>query len=413
MNCQQPLVFRAYFTLDEENLMFYGLLNLSFWGYVILTLAMTQLTVMAVTLYLHRCQAHRGIDMHPFLSHIFRFWLWLTTGMETKQWVAIHRKHHAHCETEQDPHSPQLLGLRTVMWQGAELYRKACKDKATLEKFGKGTPDDWMERNVYTRYPALGLLLMAVLDVALLGFPGIIVWAIQMAWIPLFAAGLVNGLAHFWGYRNYECTDAATNLWPIGIIVGGEELHNNHHTFGTSAKFSVKWWEFDIGWLYIKIFSLLNLVKVRRVATHPVVIKDKTQIDVDTLTALVRHRFQILSRYSKEVMLPIFDVEKAKLKGHASKLFCRSKRALIAADELVDAKARETINAALSGREQLALAYQYRQKLQAIWARTTATQKELIDALQEWCRQAEATGVEVLAAFARRLKTYSVQPKAS
>ena len=386
--------------------MFYGLLNLSFWSYCVLTLVLTQLTVLSITIFLHRGQAHRSLDIHPMLAHVFRFWLWMSTGMETKKWVAIHRKHHAHCETEEDPHSPQILGLRTVLWQGAELYRKEGLNQATLEKFGKGTPNDWIERHLYSRFPALGLLFMLLLDLALLGVPGIIVWGIQMAWTPFWAAGIINGLAHYWGYRNYECADAARNLTPLAIFIGGEELHNNHHTFGTSAKFSVKWWEFDIGWLFIRIFSFFRLIKVKRVATSPQVVQGKSQVDLETLSALVRHRFQILSTYSKDVIMPIFHQECESLKGAQRRILTRVKNSLIRAEEIMSSDEQAAVKGTLLSHQRLALVYDFRVKLQSIWSRTTHTQRELLEALQEWCKQAEEAGIEALTRFSIQLKTY-------
>lgn len=235
-----------------------GLLHASGWQIVIYTLVMTHITIVGVTLYLHRCQAHRALELHAIPSHFFRLWLWMTTGMVTKQWAAIHRKHHAKCETEEDPHSPQTRGIKKVMWEGAELYRAESKNDETMEKFGHGTPDDWLEHNVYSKYSWQGVGLMLIIDVLLFGAIGLTIWAVQMAWIPFWAAGVVNGLGHFWGYRNYDCVDASTNLFPIGILIGGEEMHNNHHTFGTSAKFSAKWYEFDVGWMYIRILETLD-----------------------------------------------------------------------------------------------------------------------------------------------------------
>ena len=267
----------------------YGILNLSFWGYVVASLIMLQITMMAVTLYLHRDQAHRAINQHPALRHFFRFWIWCSSGMLTKEWVAVHRKHHAFCETENDPHSPQVYGLKKVLLEGAELYKEEAVKKETLEKFGRGAPDDWLERNIYMRFPNAGIITFVIASLVLFGVPGIILIAVQMASMPVFAAGIINGIGHYWGYRNFECDDAATNIVPWAFLIGGEELHNNHHAFPTSAKFSVRKWEFDIGWLYIRLFSLLGLAKVNRIAPQPVI--DATpdeELDIETLRAIAR-----------------------------------------------------------------------------------------------------------------------------
>ena len=295
--------------------MLYGLLNLSLVGYIVAYLLLAHITITAVTLYLHRCQAHRGLDLHPIVSHFFRFWLWMTTGMGTKEWVAVHRKHHARCETEEDPHSPQVLGLKKVFWEGAELYKAEAVKQETLDKFGMGTPDDWIERNVYERFSFMGIVLMFILDLVLFGIPGITIWALQMVTIPICAAGFINGVGHFWGYRNFECPDASTNLTPFAFLLGGEELHNNHHTYGTSAKFSVKWWEVDIGWGYICVLKALGLAKVRRVFPKAQVLESKKHIDVDTVKALITNRFQVMARYSDNVIKPIDDIRTNTIKA--------------------------------------------------------------------------------------------------
>ncbi|HKL62839.1 MAG TPA: fatty acid desaturase, partial [Woeseiaceae bacterium] len=265
----------------------YGLLGLSFWGYVLAGFVMVQITMMAVTLYLHRDQAHRSLDLHPALRHFFRFWIWMTSGMLTREWVAVHRKHHAFCETEGDPHSPKIFGLKKVLLEGAELYREETDNEETITKYGRGCPDDWMERNVYTRFPYGGIILLIVLDLLLFGVPGIILIATSLVSMPLFAAGVINGVGHHSGYRNFECDDAATNIVPWGLLLGGEELHNNHHAFPTSAKFSVRAWEFDIGWMYITVFRSLGLAKVKKVAPKPVVAEPAENVDIETLRAVI------------------------------------------------------------------------------------------------------------------------------
>ena len=259
--------------------MYSGIFDLPWWGYIAVTLGLTHITIAAVTIYLHRHSAHRALDLHPGVSHFFRFWLWLTTGMETKEWTAVHRKHHARCETADDPHSPQIMGIGKIMWQGADIYKVEAKKLETLERFGQGTPDDWVERNVYVAHSVAGIALMMVIDFALFGFIGITIWAVQMMWIPFFAAGIINGVGHYWGYRNFQVEDASRNIVPWGIIIGGEELHNNHHAYATSARLSSKWWEFDIGWMYIRIMEACGFAQVKKIAPK-IVLAPKTRCDV-------------------------------------------------------------------------------------------------------------------------------------
>ena len=278
----------------------HGLMPLPWWGYFVVALAMTHVTIACVTIFLHRAQAHRALDLHPAVSHFFRFWLWLTTGMVTKEWVAIHRKHHAKVETPEDPHSPQTRGINTVFWRGTELYRAEAKNAETIEKYGRGTPDDWIERNVYTRFSWEGVGLMLVLDVMLFGGAGLTIWAVQMAWIPVTAAGVINGIGHYWGYRNFASADASTNIVPWGILIGGEELHNNHHAYGTSAKLSSRWFEFDLGWTYIRILETLRLAKVRKVAPKlRVAAPGKLAPDVVTLQAVIANRYAVATAYAR------------------------------------------------------------------------------------------------------------------
>lgn len=386
--------------------MLYGLLNLSFWGYVVATLILTQMTIISVTLYLHRCQAHRALDLHPIISHVFRFWLWLTTGMRTKEWTAIHRKHHATCETAEDPHSPQIFGINKVMWEGAELYQQAAKNNDDMDHYGHGTPDDWLERHIYYPHNTLGLVLMAVIDLLLFGLPGITIFGLQMIWIPFFAAGVINGIGHYWGYRNYECPDASRNIVPWGLFLGGEELHNNHHTFGSSAKFSSKWWEIDLGWLYINILRVFRLAHIKKIAPKLAIIKNKNCIDIETLKAIILNRFQIMSQYSKTVIIPVFHEEKRKAGEKSRELYAHAKSLLIRETSLISEKNKQLLTKLLNEDKALQLVYQYRQKLQDIWRRTNASQKELLEALQEWCKQAEQTGIQALAQFAHHLKGF-------
>ncbi|EKD73329.1 MAG: hypothetical protein ACD_45C00356G0002 [uncultured bacterium] len=383
----------------------HGFLNLHGWGYILATLFLTQITIVSVTIFLHRCQSHRALDLHPVAAHFFRFWLWLTTGMMTKDWVAIHRKHHAKVETNEDPHSPQVQGLWKVLFEGTELYRKESRNQTTLERYGEGTPDDWMERHVYY-YSKYGIVLMLLVDLFLFGTIGLTIWAIQMMWIPFFAAGVVNGLGHYVGYRNFECPDASRNLIPMGFFVGGEELHNNHHTYATSAKFSVKWWEIDTGWLVIRVLQFFGLAKPKRIPPKVVLLPGKKTVDIDTLKAILTNRFQVMAQYSKNVILPVLREERRRA-GEAGSLMLRRMRTLLIREaSLVDQSNQQQLASVLKRYHSLEVVYQYRLKLQNIWVKSTATQHELVEALQEWCRQAEATGIKVLREFVNQLKAY-------
>lgn len=387
--------------------MIYGLVNLPWWGYILVTLLLTHITVMGVTLYLHRSQAHRAMDVHPILSHFFRFWLWLTTGMITKEWVAIHRKHHAKCETTEDPHSPVILGIKKVFFEGAELYREARTKTDDIEKYGHGCPNDWLERHIY-KYNSVGITLMFLIDLALFGVVGISIWAIQMVWIPVMAAGVINGIGHYWGYRNYECPDASRNVIPIGILAGGEELHNNHHAYGSSARFSTRWWEFDIGWGYIRVLQLFRLVKVRKTIPPLYAVPNKNTIDMDTVKAFINNRLQIMVNYREEVLIPVFREERAKASDSTKKMFVKAKMWLIRDESLINNLGKRRLTRLLEQNQQLRQVYQYRQQLQAIWTRTTASQRELIDALHEWCKSAESAGIDALRLFSQKVKMYSL-----
>lgn len=388
----------------------YGLLNLSFWGYCLATVAMVQVTMMAVTLYLHRDQAHRALDLHPALRHFFRFWIWCTSGMLTKEWVAVHRKHHAYCETPDDPHSPQIYGLKKVLLEGAELYRAEKGNKATLEKFGRGAPDDWIERNVYLRYPWGGIVLTVVVDLLLFGIPGITIIAIQMVSMPLFAAGVINGLGHHTGYRNFECDDAATNLLPWGVLVGGEELHNNHHAFPTSAKFSVRSWEFDIGWAYICILRALGLAKVKKVAPRPVLQKTpRPHVDLDNLRAVIVNRMHVLRDYTRQVTLPVLQRESAKVAGRDWALK-RARKLLVRQPQLLDEHSRNRLGELLSDNAALQTVHEFRERLRKLWSGANVSNEKLVQQLKDWCAEAEASGIKVLEDFAMRLRSYRLAP---
>jgi stearoyl-CoA desaturase (delta-9 desaturase) len=385
----------------------YGVLDLSFWGYVIASFVMVQITMMAVTLYLHRDQAHRSLDLHPALRHFFRFWIWMTSGMLTREWVAVHRKHHAFCETENDPHSPQVHGLKKVLLEGAELYREETRNPRTLEKYGRGCPDDWLERNVYTRFSYGGIALLVVLDLLLFGVPGIILIAVSLVSMPLFAAGVINGIGHHTGYRNFECDDAATNVVPWGVLLGGEELHNNHHAFPTSAKFSVRPWEFDIGWMYITILRKLGLARVKKVAPKPVVRESAGTVDIDTLRAVIVNRMHVLRDYTKTVTLPEFRREKRE-----EPVLRRARRLLVRQPALLDDSARERLQELLARNPRLATVHQFRERLRELWSgAANVSNEKLVAQLRQWCNEAEASGIKALQDFARRLRGYDVAPQ--
>lgn len=390
------------------NYLLHGLLNFSFWGNLIYLLLMTHVTVVATTIYLHRSQAHRALDLHPIAGHFFRFWLWFTTATNTKEWVAVHRKHHAKCETKDDPHSPQVLGLPKVFFEGYELYKEESKNQDTLDRYGHGTPNDWLENNLYKPFTSLGIFILLGMNLVLFGIPGLTIWALQMIWIPVFAAGVINGIGHYWGYRNFECPDQARNIVPWSILTAGEELHNNHHTFATSAKLSVKPWEFDLGWFYIRMLQIFGLAKVKRLPPKLIQASEKSAVDLEILKIVIANRFQVMAHYSREVILPLLGEERIKAKLTGKNLFKRCKGLLVRADNLLDDLSKQRIASILENSHTLKLAYHYRQKLQDIWNRTTANQRELLEALQEWCKEAEATGIMALRSFVTQLRRYSI-----
>lgn len=383
-----------------------GLLDLSAWQIVGVTLVLVQITIASVTIYLHRHQAHRGLDMNPVLAHMFRFWLWATTGMITKEWVAIHRKHHAKCETEEDPHSPMIEGINKVMWDGVGLYKAEAHKPETMRDYGHGTPDDWMERNVYSRFKQGGIFLNLFVDILLFGVAGIAVWAVQMIWIPFHAAGVINGLAHYWGYRNYETQDAATNLWPIAFWIGGEELHNNHHAFPSSAKFSMKWWEFDIGWFYIKLLSAVGLVKVKKVAPKPHIDVNRDTIDLDTIKAVFANRLHVMANYAKQVTLPVLS-QQSNEPGMCQNALRKAKTLLVREYPHLDETSRSELDEVLKSNRELETVYKFRMQLQEVWGRAAANHETLVVALKDWCASAEATGIKALQDFARSLRNYA------
>jgi len=387
-----------------------GLIELPIWGYIAVTLAVTHITIAGVTIYLHRAMAHRAVDLHPVVAHFFRMWLWLTTGQVTRQWIAVHRKHHAKVETEEDPHSPQVYGIGKLLLTGTELYRIGARDPETVERYGHGAPDDWLERNVYTRHSGHGYFLVLALNLILFGPIGLTMWAAQMLWIPVTAAGVINGLGHWWGYRNYETADASTNIVPWGIVIGGEELHNNHHAFASSAKLSNKWWEFDIGWFYIRTMEILGLAKVKKTAPEPVIVPGKALVDLDSVKGVIGNRMQVMSQYAKNVLAKVYAEELDRADQAERPLLRRVKKLMVREESRLSIDARERLEAALKRNQTLQTVYQYKGRLQAIWQERTASHERLRQSLQEWCREAEASGIRALQDFARTLPMYSVKP---
>lgn len=391
--------------------MLHGLFDLPWWAYIVVTLTLTHITIASVTIFLHRHQAHRALDLHPAISHFFRFWLWLTTGMVTREWTAVHRKHHARVEGPEDPHSPRQYGIRRVLFRGANLYRQEARKMETLEKYGHGAPDDWLERHLYAPRNGLGIIVMALIDVTLFGAIGLLIWAVQMVWIPFWAAGVINGIGHYWGYRNYEVTDTSTNIVPWGILIGGEELHNNHHTHASSAKFSSKWWEFDVGWMYIQVLSVFGLAHVKKVAPKAVLNPHKQHIDLETVKAVIAIRFQVMARFAHEVVHRVHreELQKAnRLDKESWTLLKRARRLLTREVALIDEDSRRWLQEALERNGTLHTVYAMKERLQDIWRRSAASQAELRQALEDWCHQAEATHVHALREFARKLRGYTL-----
>ena len=386
-----------------------GVLNLAWWQILLIGLVLTHITIASVTIYLHRHSAHRALDLHPAVQHFFRFWLWMTTGMTTKAWTAIHRKHHAKCEQVEDPHSPQIYGLKKVMWQGAELYRAEAKNAETLSRYGHGTPDDWLERNLYSRHSVLGISLMLIIDVTLFGALGAALWAVQMAWIPFWAAGVVNGVGHFWGYRNFEAQDASTNLIPWGIIIGGEELHNNHHTYPTSAKFSVKPYEFDIGWVYISLLSKLGLAKPKKTPPRLAYGEVRPVADEKTLEAVIAHRYEVMAGYAGQ-MRDQLAKEVASIKAGAvdAQIVKAATRWLHRDAEKVPASAVEQLTQAREAWPVLDKMVTMREELRQIWMNTGRNREQLTADLQAWCKRAEESGIAALREFSLKLRAVRV-----
>jgi len=391
------------------NLLAHGLLGASVWQLLLVALVFTHITIASVTIYLHRAQAHRALDLHPIASHFFRFWLWLTTGMVTKEWVAIHRKHHAKCETVDDPHSPVTRGIDTVFWKGSELYRAEAKNQETLSKYGHNTPDDWIERHLYTPFSWQGVALMMIINIALFGAAGVTIWAVQMIWIPITAAGIINGIGHYWGYRNFEAVDASTNISPWGIIIGGEELHNNHHTYPTSAKLSVKPYEFDIGWLYIRVMETVGLATVRKTPPQLRLGAIKPVADNKTLEALIANRYEVMAQYAKAVRQAVgAELERLQAQGgpgSARMAQMRLARRWLHRDaDKIPQTVKPELEQAVGQSPALAKFVTMREELRQLWTRTNVSAEQLVVELQAWCKRAEDSGIAALQDFSRNLR---------
>jgi stearoyl-CoA desaturase (Delta-9 desaturase) len=381
----------------------YGLCPLSPWGYVLVTFVMVQITMMAVTLYLHRDAAHRAVDLHPALRHFFRFWIWYSSGMITREWVAVHRKHHAFSDVQGDPHSPVLLGLKTILLRGAEVYRDSARQPELVEKYGRGTPEDWVETHLYTRHRNLGIVFLVALDLLLFGVPGIIILSVQLIAMPLFAAGVINGVGHAVGYRNFECDNAARNVLPWGLLVGGEELHNNHHAFPASARFSLRAGEVDLGWGVLRVLSAVGLAKVRKVAPRALADTPKSVVDLETVRTIITARMDVLRNYARTVTLPVLQAEVARGAGNVS---LRMKRLFVRHPSLLDAEARQRLQQALHESATLRTIHEFRERLAVLWSGSIGNNERLTAHLRDWIREAEDTGIERLQAFARSLTGY-------
>ncbi len=403
------MVLPAWPWLDTLlNWLAYGTWHLSAWQLVAFTLLMTHITIASVTIYLHRHQAHRSLDLHWLPSHFFRLWLWLTTGMTTKSWAAIHRKHHAKCETDEDPHSPQVMGIKTVFWQGAELYRREATNAETLRKYGHGTPDDWLENKVYSYFPWQGVGIMLIIDLALFGAIGLTVWAVQMLWIPVTAAGVINGFGHYWGYRNFEAPDASTNLSPWGIIIGGEELHNNHHTYPTSAKLSVKPYEFDIGWLYIRLLDIVGLATVKKTPPKLHYADTPAVADERTLEALIANRYEVMAGFACQLQATVKQEVASLPKLPADAVLSAAKRWMHRDEVQVPVQFHALLKQARDALPNVDTMVRMREELRQMWLNTHANRAQLALDLQQWCQRAEQSGVKALHDFSVQLRAARV-----
>ena len=387
----------------------HGMWRLQWWQIVLVTLALTHVTMISVTVFLHRHQAHRALDLHPIASHFFRFWLWLTTGQVTKEWASIHRKHHAKCEQPEDPHSPHVHGIRTVLLQGYELYRAEAAKPETMARYGHGTPNDWLERKLYTRFSTMGVVSMLLIDVALFGVAGLAVWAVQMMWTPVMAAGIINGAAHYWGYRNFEAPDASTNISPWGIIIAGEELHNNHHTYPTSAKLSVKPYEFDIGWAYISVMQVVGLAKVKKRPPKAAFGAIRPVADEKTLEALIANRYELMAGYAKGMRQAARDeFEAMKARSADGAVIKAAMRWMHRDMEKVPASMAAALERARAASPVLDKMVTMREELRQMWLNTSVSREQLAKDLQAWCQRAEASGIAALQEFSLRLRAAHV-----
>ena len=383
-----------------------GLTGANWWQLIVVALVLTHITIASVTIYLHRHSAHRALDLHPIPSHFFRFWLWLTTGMVTKEWTAIHRKHHAKCEHEGDPHSPVVYGIKKVFFEGSELYRAEAKNQDTLDRYGHNTPTDWLEKHIYTGRSRLGVSLMLIINVLLFGVAGVSIWAIQMVWIPITAAGIINGIGHWWGYRNFESADASTNVSPWGILIGGEELHNNHHTYPTSAKLSVKPFEFDIGWMYISVLQSMGLARVKKIAPQLVLGEVKPVADAKTLEAIIANRYEVMARYAREMRTAARnELATLQAKRFDSSTLDAARRWLHRDDDKVPAAVKPQLQQAIAASPVLAKMHTMREELRALWSSTHASRDQLALDLQAWCKRAEDSGIASLRDFSIKLRS--------
>ncbi len=386
-----------------------GVTNLSWWEHVLVALGLTHMTIISVTIYLHRYSAHRSLNLNPVIAHFFRFWLWLTTGMSTKGWTATHRKHHAKCEGPEDPHSPKIFGIKKVFFEGSELYRRESVNKSTLEKYGHGTPNDWIEKNIYTPRSTWGVSLMLIINLGLFGPVGLSIWAVQMLWIPITAAGVINGIGHYWGYRNFQTEDASTNIIPWGILIGGEELHNNHHAHATSACLSSKWYEFDIGWMYIRILCFMKLASVRKLAPKVTLQPTENACNVNTLRSVILHRYDVLARFTQSIKIT-FNEERNKLVNNDSCKICdwnQFKNWLHGDLNQLEENERVTFQNLLNNSSILKTLYVMRLDLSKLWKQSTLTKEQLIEELEEWCKKADRSGIIPLTNFSKVLRSYS------
>ncbi len=390
------------------DLLINGLIEFTWVEYIIYTLIVTQITIMAITLYLHRGICHSAIDIRAPLAHFFRFWLWFTTSMKTADWVAIHRKHHAKVETIDDPHSPIVHGINTVLFRGADLYAEEKANEETIKKYSHNCPNDWIEHKIYSGKSNLGILFLFILNILMFGVVGIIIWAIQMMWTPIFAAGGINGVGHYYGYRNFDTADESTNMMPIAFFIGGEELHNNHHAYPTAAKFSYKPWEFDIGWLYIKIFSIIGLVKVKRLAPKTIVEETSKELDSETAYALLRSKILVITNYTKKVINPIMKKETKSASNELKKLIKKSKTSFLRQPDRISNQSITDLQMIFNENNSLSIVYNLKNKLHSILNSKYSKLDKFKDTINEWCLEAKSQGIDDLNDFSESLKGYKI-----